>query len=340
MIRLRALPASIVLAIVLLGALGAGTASATIAFVRNPFHPAVFAANDTGKGIHRIGLGYSPHVSPDGNSVVYFQEGKSPAMAIAPAAGGKSRTLMSGWREPYFFAYSPDSKSVAALRGPELGKQKLVVIDVATGRQTVISQGYFNGISFSPDGSEIVFSKTAKSYSLSGDVFRAPAGGGKVVALTRDHHSVTPLWGPDNRIVFDKVRNLKSDVGPKGDLYLMNPDGSAVKRLTKTKIAPLLFGLSAVAWSASGDRLLAQFSGQDTSYAVTVNPKTGRERQVVPGDFEQGFIGDGLSKDGTLVLGTTNGAEPGPNHQVATVPYSGGKIKVLIPDAYEASWSR
>jgi hypothetical protein len=120
----------------------------------------------------------------------------------------------------------------------------------------------------------------------------------------------------------------------------MNPDGSAVKRLTRTKIAPLLFGLSAVQWSASGSRLLAEFGGQDTSYAVTVNPRSGAERKVIPGDFEQGFVGTALSADGSYVLGSTGGEEPSPNHQVAMVPYGGGKPKTLVANGYEPSWSR
>ena len=57
----------------------------------------------------------------------------------------------------------------------------------------------------------------------------------------------------------------------------MNTEGGQVKRLTHTKVDPLLQGLSPTQWSASGKQLLAEFGGQDTTYAVTVNPKTGRK---------------------------------------------------------------
>ena len=119
----------------------------------------------------------------------------------------------------------------------------------------------------------------------------------------------------------------------------MNPDGSGVKRLTHTKVEPLLSGLSPTEWSANGNRLLAEFGGQDTTYAVTVNPKTGAERALTK-EREVGFVGTALSSDGKLVLGSLGGFEPGPGHKVVSIPYTGGKPKVLANNASEADWSR
>lgn len=315
------------------------SAGATLVFTRNPPHPAVFAAGDNGKGIHRIGAGDSPHISPDGHSIVYLRAGKSPEMVTVPAEGGPPRLLMKGWRESFDFAFSPDSSLVAAERGHELGKRKLVLIDLASARQTVVASGYFGGFSFSPDGRELVFSKSGQSFSLNGDLFRVGVGGGKPAALTKDHRSVSPLWSPNGRIVFDRVRNLNSPVGPKAQLYVMNQNGGAVRHLTRTKVAPLLFGLSPVAFSANGRHLLAEFGGQDTGYAVTVNPSTGAERKVIPGDMEMGFVGTAISKDGRQVLGVTS-IETGPGQGIAVVPYAGGKKKVIVANAFEPDWNR
>jgi hypothetical protein len=127
--------------------------------------------------------------------------------------------------------------------------------------------------------------------------------------------------------------------GPKNDLFLMNPNGKGVKRLTHTKVGPLLSGLSPTAWSASGKQLLTEFGGQDTTYAVTVNPKTGAERALTK-ERETGFVGTALSRDGKSVLGSLGGFEPGPGHKVVSIPYKGGKPKVLANNASEADWSR
>jgi hypothetical protein len=99
----------------------------------------------------------------------------------------------------------------------------------------------------------------------------------------------------------------------------------------------LLSGLSAVAWSSNGQRLLAEFSGQDTSYAETVNPKTGTVRRV--GKPSQGFVGWGLSHNGHLILATTGGPEPTSRANVVAIPYGAGKPRVLVHHAWWANWN-
>jgi hypothetical protein len=139
------------------------------------------------------------------------------------------------------------------------------------------------------------------------------------VRLTTDHKSSSPLWGPNETIVFVKHLGEKHrQFGPK-NLFLMNSSGKAVKRLTLTKVEPLLAGLSPTAWSANGKHLLAEFGGQDTTYAVTVNPKTGAERTLTK-EREVGFVGAVISSDGKFVLGSLGGFEPGPGNKVVSIP--------------------
>jgi Tol biopolymer transport system component len=326
-------------------------AEATLTYVRNPVDSQVYVAEDDGSEARRIGPGMTPHVSPDGQWIAYLREGAKHAqeLKLAPAAGGPARTLMVGWRESSLLAWSPDSQKILALRGPEIGKRKLVLLDVAGGTQRVIAGGYFSGFSFSPDGGEFVYARAgSEKYPPRSDVFRhqVPILGATNVRalgpypLTRDHRSSNPLWGPDDRIVFVKtVEGKKRRYGPKNELFLMNPQGKQVKRLTDTKVPPLLQGLFPTDWSADGSRLLAEFEGQDTSYAVVVNPRTGAQRPVAERG-ENGFVGTALSADGRQVLGFTGGFDPIGDHHVATVPYDGGKPKVLARNALEPDWSR
>jgi Tol biopolymer transport system component len=326
-------------------------AGATLAYVKNPFNATVFVAGDDGSGARKVETGHNPRVAPDGLSIAYLHEGPKFAqeLKLAPASGGAGRTLMTNLREAFYVTWSPDSKTIAALRGPELGKRKLVVIDVATGLQSVVAQGFFSGFSFSPDGTEIAYSISgSEKYPPRSDVFRFPVPipgvvnvrAPEPVRLTRDHRSSDPLWGPE-KIVFVKTVGAKQrKYGPKNELYMMSPQGKQVKRLTHTKVAPLLQGLFPTDWSADGSRLLTEFGGQDTSYAVVVNPKTGAQRPVA-GAGESGFVGTDLSADGKLVLGFNGGFDPGlRNHKVQTVPYGGGKPKTLVKEAFEPSWNR
>jgi Tol biopolymer transport system component len=319
------------------------TAHGTLTFVRGPLHPVVYVAEDDGSKARKLVSGTNPRVSPDGQIVVYMQEGRGhrPTMKAISPAGGAARTLMVGWRETSYLAFSPDSQKLAALRGPEIGKRKLVVITAASGAQRVIASGFFSGFSFSPDGGELVYSRAGKErFPPRTDVFRVATAGGKPVRITSDHISQDPLWGPNGQIVFVKlIEAKKRKYGPKSELYLMNPQGKQVRRLTHTKVAPLLIGLFPTDWSAEGSRLLAEFEGQDTSYAVAVNPRTGAQRPLQK-TGEDGFVATALSADGRTVLGFTGGFEPGPGHDVATVPYSGGKLDVLARNASLPDWSR
>lgn len=328
-------------------------AQATLAYVRNPLHPTVFVAGDDGSGAKKLVAGENPHLSPDGKIVALLRQGTAgksqPEMILAPADGSAPPTVLAkGWRLPEVFAWSPDSKLVVAVLGPELGKQRLVLIDTVIGAQRTIAHGYFNGVSFSPDGGELVYAMAgSETFPPRSDVYRIevlPPGAVSVKAvvpqrLTKDHRSSYPLWGPQ-KIVFVKTLDAKKrKYGPKNELYLMGPQGKGVKRLTHTKVAPLLQGLFPTAWSASGNQLLAEFEGQDTSYAVKVNPKTGSEKPVAEAG-EQGFVGTALSSDGKFILGYTGGFDPSLKHNVLSIPYAGGKGRVLAKNAFEPDWSR
>jgi Tol biopolymer transport system component len=346
---------SLVLSALVLAALLAlpAAAQATLAFVRNPAHPTVFVAGDDGSGAKKLAPGENPHVSPDGKIVALLRQGPSlkskPEMVLAPADGSAPPTvLVKGWRLPEVFAWSPDSKLVVAVLGPELGKQRLVLIDTETGVQRTLAHGFFNGVSFSPEGGELVYAMAGtERFPPRSDLYRTevlPPGAVSVKAvvpqrLTKDHNSSYPLWGAQKIVFVKTVDAKKRQYGPKNDLYLINPNGKGVKRLTHTKVDPLLQGLFPTAWSASGNQLLAEFEGQDTSYAVKVNPKTGAEKPVGQAG-EQGFVGTALSSDGKFVLGYTGGFDPGLRHDVMSVPYAGGKGKVIAKNAFEPDWSR
>jgi hypothetical protein len=324
-------------------------AQATLTYIRNPFHPTVFVASDDGSGAKKIEAGELPKVSPDGNWIAYLHQGPKNAqeLKLAPAAGGPSRTLMVGFREPFSLKWSPDSTRLAAERGSELGERKLVVVDVAAGTQQVVAEGFFSGFSFSPSGFELVYAKaSSEKFPPASDLFRTetpPPGVVNVQApqtyrLTKDHNSAYPLWGAQ-KIVFVKALDAKKrKYGPKNELYLVNPSAKGVKRLTHTNVLPLLQGLVPTDWSASGGRLLAEFEGQDTSYAVKVNPKTGAQKPVSKSG-EQGFVGAALSANGKFVLGATGGFDPGSKHDVVSIPYGGGKATVLAENAFEPDWS-
>lgn len=333
----------LILALAVLAALLAlpAAASATLTYTKGFEKPQVYVAGDNGQGGRSIGLGRNAHVSPDGETVIYERETKSGAeMRLYSLQAGKSERLLNPWRESYVFAWSPDSSQIAALRGGLNGPATLLVINVLNGKRTKIGTGYFNGVSFSPEGNEIVYGVSQSSdYPPKSDIFKAEIGSGVAKKLSHNGTSAYPLWGPTGQIVFARQLGAKQrKYGPKNELFVMNEEGQRISQVTQTEVNPFAQGLTPTAFSANGNRLLTEFGGQDQSYAVAVNMLTGAEKPLT-NNPETGFVGAAISPDGTTVLGTTGlGFGGNPHPKVVTVPFSGGKQKVLVDGAYEPSW--
>ncbi len=316
-------------------------ANATLSYTKTVKQPQIFYAKNNGKGAHRIGPGFNSHVSPDGELVVYERDTTNGAeMRLYSLEARKAERLLNPWAESYVFAWSPDSSMVAALTGGLNGPDTLLVIDVETGKKTKIAKGYFNGLSFSPESTELVYGVSqSQDYPLKSNIFRVKVDGTGRVALSHDKNSAYPLWGPTGQIVFARQLGAKQrQYGPKNELYVMNEEGERISRLTNTKVDPLAQGLTPIQWSENGRRLLTEFGGQDQSYAVAVNTVTGAEKALTK-NVESGFQGAALSPDGKTVLGTAGLDFGGNLHpKVVTMPFTGGKQKVLVAGGYQPSW--
>jgi hypothetical protein len=309
--------------------------------------PSVWIARADGHGARQLAAGATgPSISPDGRTVVYATAftgpGSHPKLMAVPAPGGRAQALLDPWwGSEGTFAWSPDSTTIATVTGPELGRKRLLLIDVASGRVLrVVGSGWFFGASFSPAGDRLVYARAASGddpLRVGADLFTVSVSGGAPTRLTHAGVSVGPLWGPASIVFARQHRPARSNDIPKQNLYLIAPTGGSVRQLTHERIGYLEGGLSPVAWSADGRRLLAEFGGQDTSYAETVDPRTGHVR-AVPGQL----VGFALSRDGSTILAATGGFEPGlgaPNNVVA-VSYAGGKPRVLVRGAFYSDWNR
>jgi hypothetical protein len=316
-------------------------AHASIVYVRGTAHRSVWIANDDGSGARKlVSEGDAPHISPDGQAVVYTagESGSRPQLREVPAAGGASKLLLAPVRFGVF-AWSSDGRYIAAQTGPLNGRQKLALIDRAAATTRTVASGAFYGASFSPDATQLVYSSSPREALFpAANLSVAPTAGGAPRAITSDGRDQYPLWGP-SRIVYDRYQHpARRGDGPKLNLWLLSPDGSGRRQLTHDKVPFLLTGLIATAWSADGTRLLTQFGGQDTTYAVTVDPATGAER--VLGSKSQGFFASALSHDGSTVLGTVGGSIFGTTAHVVTVPYTGGSPTTVVAHGDSADWNR
>lgn len=322
-------------------AVSAAPAHATLAYVKGLLSgkPVLYVAADDGSGARTLVRGgFHPRVSPDGTQVAYLTGTRRVSLIVRPVAGGPGRTVARGVWNFDAIRWSPDGLWLTVVTGPELGPYKLRLISLAGAPSRTLARGAFHGVSFAPDGSALVWSRAPTSdYPIEADLYSAPLAGGAPVALTDDGNATAPVWGPE-RIAFTRGRRpeRRGDY-EKLEVFTILPDGSGRRRLTKTDPPFLIAGLSPLAWSDDGRRLLATYGGQDTSEAYRIDPATGRESDVTGAD--DGVVGWDLSGDGTAVLGTTGGFDS-PSGNVVAVSWDTGAQTVLARRATQPSWSR
>jgi Tol biopolymer transport system component len=308
----------------------AAPAQAAIVYEKGSATRALYVAGDDGSGSRRLVTGTQAHLSPDGTTVIYVAgaEGDDPQLYEIPVAGGEPKRLLSHVLYGSF-AWSPDGRYVTQVSGPLNGKSTLNLIDRTTGTHRALAKGYFSGASFSPQSDRVVYGVAGSNRSIfaATNLFIAATVGGAPTPLGSDGRSEFPVWGPQKIAYTHWKRPPRKGDGPKFDIATVNPDGSGRTQLTHDKVPYLLSGLVPIDWSADGTRLLAGFGGQDTSYVVTVDPVTGKEKVI--GSKSEGFIATGLSADGTTILGSSGGEIFGDTGYVVTAPYTGGKTQRL-----------
>lgn len=365
MIRRRGTPIAVcalalVLAVVLLGVVGAAIAAGPscsgctprLAFTKTGRSgDEVWASTVAGRHAHRLGPGDIPLMAPSGQLVAAELNGARAALIVY----GNGTNLYVPFVHRFFkasqvgaqpVAFSPDSRYLAVeLLGTSPGKRDrfsgLAVIDTATFTAKVIANGSICGASFAPTlPVRLVYAKgPAGTFCLDGhvNIFEANPDGSRRHQITTDGRSLNPVWGP-TKIAFDRAQLRKGDA-PAFQIWLMNPDGSGQTQLTHAKVPQLLEGFVPIQFSSNGERLLAEYEGQDTSEAWTIQVATQTVRQVKVKGVT--VTAGGLSQDGSTVLVDYNGfLNPPSAGTVETVPFGGGPAKVLVRHAGFPSWNR
>jgi hypothetical protein len=312
----------------------------------------VWIAAANGSDPKLLGLGQQPLLAPNGQLVAVALSGVSPgieehgpALGVYPVSGAPIvdyLNLETNTASPV--AWSQDSRYLAVeLQSTQIvdGKvaSSLDVIDTQAGTVSTIANGTIYGASFAHDGSDKLVFGLSHSESFAGGVnlYVSEPNGSGLHRLTSDGRSLNPIWGP-RYIAFDRERTRHES--PEYQIWLLSPSGGApVRRVTHISVDPLAQGLVPLAFSASGNRLLAEFEGQDQSGAYAVNVITGRAREVTARG--RSVLGVGISSDGSTLLIDENALfEPPSKARVATIPFAGGRSHVIVAHGSQASWNR
>jgi len=281
----------------------------------------VYVASPTDKNSHRLGVGTSPLISPDGRTVAYL--GGSPAhpagLQLVSLVGRPSRMVrVSG--APLVWSWDSRFLAVGGGRG-------LRILDVHTLRLTTIRlPEAVENFSFSPDGSTLAFQHSTGSGT---DIYTVSRFGGPIHRLTDDHRSEFPLWGPGG-IAFERYGSDRC-MNCRGDVWLMNANGGDARQVTHTRA-----GIYPAAWSANGQRILAAYPATNNGKLYAVDVASGATRPLTR------FVGDlnaqGLSRNGRTVLAAIGcGETMSPYGIVETIPFRGGHPTVIARGPCRAS---
>jgi Tol biopolymer transport system component len=183
-------------------------------------------------------------VSPDGASVVFCVFGRSHGGRLfTVGVDGSDLTKISFGTDDCHADWGVNDRIVAT---QELGSGERVVFHMApdgSDRQPVVTLPdppggftFFVVPTWAPDASRIIFG--AQRNTRQSDLWGVDPDGSDLVRLTttKRRHEYGPLWAPDgSSIVFTGARaRRRSSLGP-GDLYLADPDGTDIVRLTDSK---------------------------------------------------------------------------------------------------------
>lgn len=187
---------------------------------------------------------FSIGVSPDGGSVVFCVFGRSHGGRLFTInVDGSDLTRISFGTDDCHADWGVNDRIVAT---QELGSGERLVFHMApdgSDRQPVVtlpdppgSFTFFAVPTWAPDASRIVFG--AQRNTRQSDLWGVDPDGSDLLRLTttKRRHEYGPLWAPDGSgIVFTAARAGRRSNSAPGDLFLADPDGTDVVRLTDTR---------------------------------------------------------------------------------------------------------
>lgn len=236
--------------------------------------------------------------------------------------------------------WSPDHREVvytASTGEGAAGPWALWVLDVATGQSRQITAGPDD---FEPewrqDGAWIVFTRIRRTGAVatrSELVVVSPTGAGERILLSLDsttHGLLNPSWSPDGqRLVF----TVSSDWSGS-DLYVMNADGSGVRRLLDHPgwhdIDP--------SWSPNG-RYIAFASGSTTRHDIWLADLQRGVAGTIVRQYTWDLRRPAWSPDSAwIVFNAQFQQAPAPRWALYMVPATGGSVTGPVTPGVEPDW--
>jgi len=297
-----------------------------------------------------------PVFSPDGTqfAYVYREAGNKLWIRVAAADGTSPRTIHD---DPLtavgYLGWSPDGRTIVAARQPILrafdvakgGPSNVILLDL---QGVEYDGGVLTGVFRPPAGQEVLY--LGRSGKEGFGLYRRTIPDGVPVALlTQEHHAIpfgdlgSPAWSPDGTQIALQV--LAPGTDDDWRIYVMDADGSNVRRLTHFEIPGKVVSEGNPAWSPDGKQIAIQpwFVDQDGSPdsrpITVVDVATGDVHEVGPANVN-GYAGWAWSPDGKSILEVPNEPSPYADRVLVVDAGTGEVTETDLTAASAASWQR
>lgn len=279
------------------------------------------------KGLQRFGLegvAWSPDGTYLANAVGEVRGMTVNDIAIYPAAGGEPTLIApDNWREIQQLVWLPDGSGLIA---PAVGRKgenylQLWLFPAGGGQAKAITGDLIEhqGVSISDDGTKLL----TVQWQNRSNIWKIP--GGRSEQAGPISHSVHARYrafaiAPDGRIVFPS----NDDSEGNRDIWIMNPDGTAARRLTKDQGNNLLPCIT-----SDGRYIVVSSNRADSnSYHLwRMNIDGGEPRQLTFGKSERGPV---CGPDPSVVYFHTGSPAQGMQvSRIGRISIEGGETTVL-----------
>ena len=185
----------------------------------------------------------------------------------------------------------------------------------------------FHGMTFTPDGDYIYFTRAEKSNASVCSLYVMPVFGGTPRQLIRDVDSAVS-FSPDG----SQAAYLRGKGGQLVEVRAAKADGSGDRLLTALPAFAVQIFMNGVAWSPDGKTVVAQTlqHGKENKFVLSaVDPENGNVKQLWSGTEVTGrpaWLPDGKS----LVVPMEHGKEQ--RTQLVTMGYPRGEVQRLTND--------
>lgn len=183
-----------------------------------------------------IGEVSSASFSPDGKQIVFSNSvgGQPSSLWVVERDGKNPHVLYEGTGNIASPVWSPNGKSVAfamsSAAAPE--SYEIFIMDAETQNVAPLTKGHLantgGSVDWSPDGRFLLlFAGLPGAH----DIFSLEIVSGAIKQLTNGGNNAAPSYSPDGRwVVFNSMRASEN-----ANIFIMHPDGSDVRQLTKDK---------------------------------------------------------------------------------------------------------